>query len=250
MPSLDTFMLFRHAIELTELVRSHGISLEYGENFNAFSTATRRQPNRQHINPAFDPERCELPTDCGFWVIGHDELGEIVHTQAIRLLDFEGGNLEQHFQRRLWDYRTHGVDFDPHRCHFFLSPDARNIAGIVTYHGELWLKGGVGGYRDGTLVTILTRLMLLKAFLRYSPDFMIGLQSPVMSFRGLGIREGYMRTEQRTIVWALRGSSDFQEDWLVWMNKEEAEFNLRVPASSLLKHFGGQKLDAARADSA
>ena len=250
MPSLDTFMLFRHAVELANLVRSLGIALKFGEDFEVFSSAIKQEPNRQHINPAFDPQQCKWPIDSGFWMIGYDDLGEIVHTQAVRLLDLSGGNLEQHFDQHLWDYRTHGVDLDPKKCCFFLTPDARNIAGTVTYHGELWVKGGPGGYRDRASVTILTRLMLLKAYLRYSPDFMIGLQSPEMSFRGLGIREGYMRTEQRTIVWALRHSSDFQEDWLVWMNKEEAKFNLRVPPNSFENYFDGQKRDPFKSNSA
>ena len=71
--------------------------------------------------------------------------------------------------------------------------------------------------------------MLLKAYLKYLPDYMMGLQAPMTTFRGLASREGYMRSEQRSIVWALKDADAEQEDWLVWMNREEAEFNLRIP---------------------
>lgn len=230
----------RYVADLEDYVRRTGLRLTYGQDFSAFRDKLKGQPLRHPINPAFDPECCHLPDGDGFWIIGHDRKGEIAHSQAIKLLQLDGGTFEQHLNRRLWDFRTAGYRFDRQKCHWLLTPEARNIAGTVTYHGELWLKGGPDGFRGGSLVILLTRLMLLKAYLKFDPDFMTGLQSPMSSCRGLGVREGYLRSEQRTIVWALEGSDAFEEDWLVWMSREEAEFNLRLPPSFFYETFEEQ----------
>ncbi|MEM7290248.1 MAG: hypothetical protein AAF412_07780 [Pseudomonadota bacterium] len=114
------------------------------------------------------------------------------------------------------------------------------------------MKPGRGGYRSGSLVVLLTRLLLMKAMLRWSPDYMIGLQSPITSCRGLGIREGYMRTEQRTIVW-YEQNGDCIEDWMVWMSGEDARFNLRLPCGifySLFKRNTEPELDLLQKQSA
>ncbi len=242
---------FLHYVsDLNQYAKRLGLHLHYGQDFAEFRDTLKLQPLRHPINPAFDPDSCRLPDDAGFWIIGYDGKGEIVHSQAIKLLQLEGGTLEAHLQRRLWDFRTAGYRFDRHRCHWLLTPEARKIAGTVTYHGELWLKGGPNVFRGGSLVILLTRLMLLKAYLKFDPDFMTGLQSPMSSCRGLGVREGYLRSEQRTIVWALEGSDTFEEDWLVWMTREEAEFNLRLPPSFFYEVFEQQAQNAALKKSA
>ena len=233
-----------HVTELTDYAKQLGINLKYGQDFAAFRDTLECQPLRHPINPAFDPDRCSLSDESGFWIIGYNSNDEIVHSQAIKLLELDGGTLEQHFERRLWDFRSHGYEFDRQKCHWHLTPQARSISGTVTYHGELWLKGGPDGCRGGRLVILLTRLMLLKAYLKFSPDFMIGLQAPLSSCRGLGVREGYLRAEQRTISWALKDTDQFEEDWMVWMNREEAEFNLRIPPSFFYEMFEQQAQDA------
>ena len=170
--------------------------------------------------------------------MGTNQDGEVIHTQAIKLLDLEGGTLETHFQKRIWDFRSHGYDFDKSKTKYALSPEASRIRGRVTYHGEVWTKPGRGGYRGGSLIVLLTRLFLMKALFKWSPDFLTGLQAPITTCRGLAVREGYMRTEQRTILWYEKNSEGPpQEDWMVWMSREDARFNLRLPPELFYQMF-------------
>ncbi len=212
-----------------EIAKSLGLDLHVGSDFDEFRAISKEHPLKPYVNPAFDPDFVDISPLTGLWLIGTNANGEIVHTQAIKLLELTNANLAEHFRSNLTDYRTHGYDFDVDRSCCFLSPAASRISGRVSYHGELWLKGGSDGYRGGCLATILTRLMKALCLQRWSPDFMIGLQSPVTSCRGLAAREGYVHLEQRSIVWQLRDCADAMEDWLVWMSREEAAFNLRVP---------------------
>ena len=216
--------------EFTELSESFGISVEYGNDFSFFCSIPKRQPQRHYINPIFDPRYSDLKPNNAFWMICRDANREIIHTQAIKLLEMENDRLNEYFLKNIWDLRPRGYHYDPTKTTWHLTPSSAQISGSVTYHGELWMKGGPNGFRGGCLTILLTRLMLLQALRRWLPDFMFGFQSPLTSCRGLAVREGYMRIEQRSILWYQYNCDDPMEDWLVWMNREEALSNLRLPA--------------------
>jgi len=234
----SNFKNYHYIDVLSGLIYNLGISLEYGSDFSEFRNILLEQPDRNPVNPAFNPAYCDLGVENAFWLLGKNQEGEIIHTQAIKLLDLGNESLQSHFETHIWDFRSHGYDFDNARTQFFLSPEASRINGRVTYHGEAWIKPGRDGYRGGSLITLLTRLMLLKAFYEWMPDFFIGLQAPATSCRGLSIREGYMRAEQRSIIWheTTKGTPP-QEDWMVWMSREEANFNLRIPPEYFYEMF-------------
>jgi len=233
----DDVTLTRYTKELSKIISSLGIRLRYGSDFKELWSIPKHQPDRHPINPAFNPNYCNLHSGNAFWIMGLNSDGDIVHTQAIKLLDLKGSSLAQHFDEQVWDFRSYGYDFDRNRTEYFLSSEAMHIKGRVTYHGEVWMKPGRGGYRSGSLIVLLTRLFLMKAMLKWSPDYYIGLQAPMTTCRGLGIREGYMRTEQRTIVWYEKDSTEPIEDWMVWMTADDARFNLRVPPELFYSMF-------------
>ena len=170
-------------------------------------------------------------------MIGYRDDGEIVCTQAMKLLDLGDSSLQEYLSEHIWEIHPYGFDPEVSDARCFLSSEARKISGVITYHGELWLKGGAQGVRGGSLAILLTRLILLESLARWNPDFMIGLQSPVTACRGLSIKEGYMRLEQRSVVWHKEKTGELLEGWLVWMSGKEANFNLRIPAKLFLDLF-------------
>ena len=223
--------------EITHYAKARGMQLMFGHDFEVFREIAASQSKRHNINPAFNPAHADLASDNALWLVGLDSSGELVHTQAIKLLALKGHSLETYFGSSLSEFRISGDEIASDRSRWFLTPQASRIAGRVTYHGELWLMGGPNGYRGGCLATLLTRVLLMQACLRLVPDFLIGFQSPMTCCRGLSIKEGYMRTEQRTILMARKNSQEFIEGWLVWMTREEAEFNLRIPPSFFIELF-------------
>lgn len=237
MADIERFSPIQYIDTFTDIAASLGMHLQRGTDFQEFRALSTKQPLKPHVNPAFDPDCTDISSKNGFWVIGHDETGELVHSQAIKLLDLSNGNLGEHFDDHLEDFRSYGYNFDFKNCRSYLTSAASQISGRVSYHGELWIKGGPNGFRGGCLATILTRLMMTMSLHSWSPDYMIGLQSPMTSCRGLAVREGYMHTEQRSIVWPRSDSPEALEDWLVWMSRDEAKFNLRVRPETFYEMF-------------
>ena len=62
-----------------------------------------------------------------------------------------------------------------------------------------------------------------------------------------------MRTEQGSVFWMPEEGGAPIEGWLVWMSRAEAEFNLRLPASSfftMLEPKSGARIPLAKRVSA
>ena len=221
--------------DIEAICASRGLRLEIGTDIQYFRDLCSSELEKGAIGPGFDPDEIHIPENNILWMVAYRGESELVHTQAIRLIDLEGDNLQQHLERDLADYRIGGLALDIPGSRFRLSPQARRISGKVTYHGELWLKGGVNGVRGGCLATLFSRYLMITALLKWQPDNMIGIQQAKISCRGLAAREGYLRTEQRSFEWKRRDDGSFIEGWLVWMNREEAEFNLDQPPQTFVE---------------
>lgn len=222
---------------IARIMFDSGVGLMIGRDLGEFKRYAEQQPDKGHLHPAFDIDEPGNRDMEGLWIIGRRRNGEIVHTQAIKLIDLGDRSFGEYLKRNVSEYRSHGYDFDLDRTDIFLTDAAARMSGRITYHGELWLKGGPDGIRGGSNVILLTRLMLLVAMQVWAPDYMFGLQSPMTACRGLSTREGYSRCEQQSIVWYPSDGSSPEEDWLVWMSAEDASFNLRLPPEFFVSLF-------------
>lgn len=218
-----------------QIIRNLGYTIEIGHDLNDFRNVVASQPLRHKLAPAFNPEYSCLAHRSVLWMCCYRNESELVSTQAIKLIDLGAQNLRQYLKHRMWEIHPYGYDPDVIDIYSSLSEEAGKISGLVTYHGELWLKGGPDGVRGGSFSTLVTRLMLLESLMRWSPGFLIGFQSPLTACKGLSVRESYMRMEQRSVIWQKSDAIDFLEGWLVWMTAKEATFNLRIPASQFVE---------------
>lgn len=218
-----------------ELIGELGIQVSVGTDFAKFKKICHEVDGKSSVGPAFDVDQPQPEPLKGFWFVGRRSDGEVVHTQAIKLISLSEKNLQEFLQQHSANLRVGGIEIDVPKSPWTLTEAAQAICGPVTYHGELWLKGGSQGIRGGSAATLLTRLMLITAVLKWSPNYMIGIQAASTSCRGLATREGYMRTEQGSVFWEPADGSAPIEGWLVWMSRGEAEFNLRLPPISFFK---------------
>lgn len=225
-----------HIESIIKIAMDLGIYITVGSDFKDFTDLCRRTPGKAEVSVAFNPELSDISSHNGMWIAGHRANGEVVLTQAIRTIDLRQRTLGDYFANNLGDIRIGGMDVDVENTQWWLSDAAASISGLATYHGEVWLKGGPDGIRGGCLTTIMGRLILIMAALRWEPDYFIGLQPIKTACRGLGIRQGYARIEQRSVNWNIVGKDPI-EGWLVWMNREDADYNLRIPPQTFYDLF-------------
>ena len=233
----DVFAGSRFISSITELVRAQGITLETGSDFREWREILKGQPERNALAPKFDPERNDLNEATAFWIMGRDPQGEIVHTQAARTIDLGGHSLANYLQASFCEFTPAGYEIDKARSLYRSAPGSRAITGNVCYHGELWLKGGPGGYRGHGLTAALPRLALALAHMAWSPDYMFGLVHPMAACRGLAAREGYMHLEPGGILWQRKDRDEIYDEWMVWMSHSDLEYLLRFPPIQLYEQL-------------
>lgn len=217
-----------------ELISYLGIELQSGTDFEVFKYFVDRSERETPLDPIFTPSKSDIDHVDGQWLLGRDRHGNIVQTQAVRAIELGGLTLSEFMKSKINVIRPFGYDVNLGKTRWRLSPDASRIKGDVYYHGGLWIRKD---FRGGCFATLITRYLLAKTMIEQAPDFLIGLQAPFTGCRGLSAKEGYLHLEQRTILWHLNNSQDVFEDWMVWMSREEAHFNLSIPPEDFFAMF-------------
>lgn len=245
----ETFLGCRFVSTIVELVAARGVVLEVGSDFSAFEKALKAQPERNVLAPKFDPQTNDLGEGSAFWILGRDPYGEVVHTQAVQVIDLEGSTLASYLEKRFCDFVPAGHRIDAGKSRYCPAPGSRAIAGRVCYHGELWLKGGPAGYRGAGMTAVLARLAMVLSLMRWSPDYVFGFMFPLAACRGLAAREGYMHTEPGSIYWAVPQQAETLEEWAVWMSREDIRHIMQIPPDNLFAQLEESRMQA-RSDKA
>lgn len=225
------------------LIEHLGVRLQTGSDFEVFNFLVSDSERETPLDPIFRSIESDIDDVEGTWLIGRNHKDEIVQTQAMRSLSMACETLEGFMSTRLDELRPGGQRVDLFKTSWRLSKAAGRISGRVFYHGGLWIRKD---FRGGSLACLLTRYMIAKTILEHEPDYLIGLQSPFTSCRGLSAREGYMHLEQRCIQWKFLDHDNLLEDWLVWMSREDAEFNLTIPPDEFFALFEKQTQSALK----
>jgi len=237
MPASDLYKQFQYINNIEHIAERHGMTIEVSADFDAFRQIRLAQQERLPISPIFDRQVSELNASNGFWIKGSSESGELVHLQAVRLETLKDATLAEHLYRHRDAYAPPGVEVDLERTDYAASPSSQRITGKVCYHGELWLKGGPGGYRGHGLTAALPRLALALAHMAWSPDYMFGLVHPMAACKGLAAREGYMHLEPGGILWQRKDRDEVYDEWLVWMSHIDLQHLLRFPPLKLYEQL-------------
>ena len=92
-----------------------GIHIEIGDDFAKYQSYRSQQSDRGPIYPMFDVASSYIDHTNGFWVCGFNANGELVHTQAVRLLDMSHASLATHLKIHRHKYITPDTTPDPDR---------------------------------------------------------------------------------------------------------------------------------------
>ncbi|WP_337660351.1 hypothetical protein [Anderseniella sp. Alg231-50] len=234
MRTRDTKSIAKYIAGAESIVSELGITIEVGSDFDFFCSIPKLQPGRHAISPIFDPEESDISSSNGFWLIGRNESGEIVLTQAIKLVPVGKSGFLDHFENKLADYRPKGDKLDIAKSQIHLTDRAARLSGNLCYYGELWIDRS---YRGSCLTAVMPRLMFAMAIAKWSPNVVFGIMEPLAACKGLAAREGFMHLEQGGLHWWDRAASETFEEWLVWTTRDDFIFNMRVSLDMLAKLY-------------
>ncbi|SEW04648.1 hypothetical protein SAMN05444851_1067 [Aliiroseovarius sediminilitoris] len=216
----DTFAGAQYVTAILDMASEHGLVIEMGSDFDLYESHINTHRAHQPIGAPFDPKRHEMNEHNGFWIVGWNEQGTLVHTQAMRRFNLGGLTLSDYLGQNFRDFPPVGLDLDMERSCYQPGPGARRISGKTCYHGELWVKGD-DRYRGTGLPGLLARFALATCVLRWSPDHIFGFMPERHAFRGLAEREGYMHTDPSALAWYPKGSNAPLKGFMTYMSRDD-----------------------------
>ncbi len=220
MSALSIFGMVKNLSGIMRQLEDAGMRIEVGGDFSEYRLYRTSQTDRNPMYPMFDVASSYIDETNGFWICGFNEADELIHTQAVRLLDMKGVSLGQHMNMHRHKYITPGTTPDPDLT-FYSGPEAlRTVTGRVCYHGEFWLPArGLGGPRSQGLTTLLSRVLFEIMYANWQPDFAFGLVPQQLAARGAHLRYGYNHCEPG--AWIGPDQQITEEDYLIWMSGRE-----------------------------
>lgn len=216
------------------ILRSHGIEITIGSNFEKYSEIIHEERKVQNLGAPFNHKLYDLRKEDAFWLIGRNERGELIHTQAAKKVPLGGKSLAGHLLRNFRDFPPPIPGVQLSQSRFRATPGAHNIHGHVIYHGEVWMAPEEGRYRGVGLSTVLARTGLLEVLRRWDPDYIYGFMLRTVAFKGFAERMGYMHNEPGALKWAIAGRDKPLEAFLTWLSREDARFLLDIPVEELV----------------
>ncbi|WP_052249730.1 hypothetical protein [Tateyamaria sp. ANG-S1] len=215
--------LFRTITRFADVLREleeAGIHVVLGDDFLEYRRHRAQQPDRSPVYPMFDVQSSYIDHTNGFWICGYDPGGDLIHTQAIRLLNLQGLSLAEHLTLHRHKYITPDSTPDPDKTSFTGPRALTAITGRVGYHGDFWLRSkGLAGPRSHGATAVLSRLLLEIAALTWNPSYMFALVPKSLAAKGAHLRYGYIHCEPGRWIGPDQQITD--EDHLIWMSADD-----------------------------
>lgn len=218
-----------------DILGQHGIEITIGSNFAEYSKIIKSERKVQNLGVPFDHTKFDLDKKDAFWLIGRNEKGELIHTQAAKKVHIKQKTLAEYLLRKFRDFPPPIPGVDLERSRFRATPGAHRILGNVVYHGEVWMAPEAGIYRGTGLSTVMARSGLLEVMRRWNPDYIYGFMLRQVAFKGFSERMGYMHNEPGALKWQVAGREQPIEAFLTYLSQEDTKYLLDIPVEELVK---------------
>jgi len=226
----NTYDLHRYICEVEGLIRASDLDIRISTDFFEYRRYRMGQADRAPIPAMFDVGATFIAPNTGFWIKVSDETGQIVHSQAVRLMALNQETLFEHISGARLIYAppelSEVADFK------FAGPTTtHSISGNVSYHGEAWTEPRLRRVNRGALSLIFGRLGVAAARMFWpNLDYCFAFMSTSNVLRGLHARAGFANIE--SCSWTAPGGRNLRE-WFVWMDRNAIDDMVSFPPQEL-----------------
>jgi hypothetical protein len=234
MSARNIFGMISSVSVLMRELENAGMRVEVGDDFSLYNRYRSSCEGRAGPSPIFDTASSFIDETNGFWICGFNETDQLVHTQAVRLLNLSGISLGKHLDMHRHKYIVPDTTPDPDMT-FFQGPEALNlVTGSVGYCGDFWLPSrGLGGPRSQGATGLLSRLLFEIVQQTWKPDFIFAFVPQQLAVKGAHLRYGYSHCEPGRWVGPDQQITD--EEYLIWMNASDIKNVIARDVQSLQK---------------
>ena len=220
MSARNIFGMIMNASGIIRELQDMGMRVEVGDDFSLYRHYRNSCTDRTGLYPIFDTASSFIDETNGFWICGFNEADEIIHTQAVRMLDLSGISLGKHFDVHRHKYIVPDTTPDPDMT-FFQGPEAlKSVTGTVGYCGDFWLRSrGLGGPRSQGATGLLSRLLFEVLQQAWKPDFVFAIVAKQLASKGAHLRYGFSHCEPGN--WVGPDQQITNEVYLIWMSAND-----------------------------
>lgn len=189
-------LLGRFFLKADTAARARGITLSFGTFADLVDTNARNTNSWHPLIPLFDPKNGGFNDDNAFCMVGRNQQGEIVATQAARLYRWPNTSFyEEARSLRLFYEDPASMKLPKERCEI-TAPSTKFVSGNVCFSGGGWYRRD---YRKRNLSAILPRISRALAFTRWRTDYTVSVIAEKVILGGMADRSGYTNVD-----WDLR----------------------------------------------
>lgn len=220
MPARNAYGMITNVSVIIKELEEAGMRVEVGDDFARYRNLRNTCPGREDAFPIFDTASSFIDETNGFWICGFDPAGELIHTQAVRVLDMSGITLGKHLDIHRHKYIVPDTTPDPDMT-FFRGPEALDrVTGTVAYRGDFWLASrGLGGPRSHGATSLLARLLSELLQSTWNPDYVFAFVPKQLAIKGAHLRYGYTHCEPGH--WVGPDQQITNEEYLIWMSASD-----------------------------
>ena len=217
----------------SDILNRFGVRLTLGHDFHEYRQHVAEARPDHIVGDPFKTELHDLGKGNAVWVIGRDQDGTIMHTQALRLLPSGVDTVADYFRANFRGFAPSQDGIDYARSRYRAGPGAKRMRGRIVYSGETWVGGDRNKFRGSGLSSILGRYALLTALRELSADYVVGFMIKPVAYKGFCLRMGFMHAEPLALRWYTHGEPDPMEAVMVYMSSDDIEFILDLPSKEV-----------------
>ena len=210
------------------ILRRLGITMTKGLDFRKYKEIAESARSGHQVGDAFHVGLNQNGRKEALWQVGVRN-GEVIHTQALRLLDLKQRDFSEFFRTEYEEFLPPGLTVEPGSVRYRPGPGAKSIRGRVVYSGETWLGGDAGCFRGTGLSNVLGKRAMLTALREFDADYVVGMMARPVAYKGFCLRMGFIHAEPYALRMKIVGQSEPLEGVFVYMSAEDIEFVLGLP---------------------
>ncbi len=179
-------------LKADQAARDRGVTLSFGTFDELVETNARNTSSWHPLIPLFDPKNGALPPDEAFCILGHDENGEVVATQAARIYHWPATSFFYEAESLRLFYADPALSKQPTERCVVTAPSTRFVSGNVVFSGGGWYRRD---YRKLELSMILPRISRALAFTRWDSNYTVSIMAEKVIKGGMAERCGYTNVD-------------------------------------------------------
>lgn len=201
----------------SELAQERGIELSFE------TLDTLLDVNRLHaatwlpITPTYDPRFWRGDEENAFSIVGRNESGEIVATQALRVFDWPNTDFGREAEALRIFYLDPARDARPGEACEVTARATFHVSGRVALSGGIWIRPD---YRGRRLTGLLVRMGRAYAIAKYNIEWNTAVMTEAVYAAGLSRQVGHTGVDQ-WLLWRNSRLADFVRLHFMWMSVPE-----------------------------